>query len=502
MQILSADQIRAWDEFTIQHEPIASIDLMERAAATCFQWIVQRYEGRNFSVFCAKGNNGGDGLAIARMLSSNHSVTVYVLEFGHLGTEDFQVNLARLHQTQAMIKFVPTEETIPSVPNDDIIIDALFGSGLNRPVEGLTAALVSAMNHSGNEIISIDIPSGLSADNSSKGNVAVMAAHTLSFQCYKPAFLVAENELNIGKLHILDIRLHNDYLNGIQRTNILVGRTTAADIIKPRTVFSHKGNFGHALLIAGSYGKMGAAILAAKACMRSGVGLLTVHCPAQGNFIMQTAVPEAMVDTDSNEKINSTVTTELSKYDTVGIGPGLGTAYDTATLLRNVISSSSRPIVVDADALNILSAHHEWLSKLPPLSVLTPHPKEFERLFGATKNDFERIQLAKEKAREYNVIIVLKGHHTFIATPGEKKYFNTTGNAGMATGGTGDVLTGMITSLIAQKYPAEEAAVLGVYLHGLAGDLAAKKFSEPALIASDIIDHLGQAFKELTVSGE
>ncbi|HKH61772.1 MAG TPA: NAD(P)H-hydrate dehydratase [Flavitalea sp.] len=497
MQILSADQIRAWDEFTIQHEPIASINLMERAAATCFQWIVQHHEGRNFSIFCAKGNNGGDGLAIARMLSANHSVTVYVLEFGHLGTEDFQVNLARLHQTQAVIKFIPTEDNIPIIPSDDIIIDALFGTGLNRPIEGLTAAVVCGINNSGNEVIAIDIPSGLSADSSSKGNITVIASHTLSFQCYKPAFLVAENELNIGKLHILNIGLHDDYLDRIQCTSILVDETMAHEIIKPRKIFSHKGNFGHTLLIAGSHGKMGAAVLASRACLRSGVGLLTVHCPNNGNYILQTAVPEAMIDTDSNEKINTTVTTELNKYDTVGIGPGLGTAYDTAALLRNVILKCTRPLVVDADALNILGAHPEWMATLPSFSVLTPHPKEFERLFGVTQDDFERIQLAKSKAKEYNVIIVLKGHHTFIATPGGKDFFNSTGNAGMATGGSGDVLTGIISSFVAQKYSSEEAAVLGVFLHGLAGDLAAKKMSEPALIASDIIDHLGDAFKKL-----
>jgi hydroxyethylthiazole kinase-like uncharacterized protein yjeF len=497
MQILSAEQIRAWDEYTIQHEPIASIALMERAAATCFQWIVQHYEGRRFSVFCAKGNNGGDGLAIARMLSANHSVTVYILEFGHLGTEDFQINLARLHQTPAVIKFIPTEENIPLIPTDDIIIDALFGTGLNRPIDGLSGILVSTINNSGNEIVAIDIPSGLSADNSSKGNTAIKAMHTLSFQCYKPAFLIAENELNIGKLHILDIGLHGEYLNGLDSSNMLIDEIICSAIIKPRKSFSHKGNFGHALLIAGSYGKIGAAILAAKACLRSGVGLLTIHAPACGNFILQTAVPEAMVDSDSSEKINTTVTTQLHKYDSIGIGPGLGTGYDTATLLQNIISTYRKPVVFDADALNILASHPEWLARLPAHSILTPHPKEFERLFGVSENDFERIGLAKQKAREYNVIIVLKGHHSFIATPEEKYFFNSTGNAGMATGGTGDVLTGIITALVAQKYCSEEAAVLGVYLHGLAGDIAAKQLSEPSLIASDIIDHLGRAFSRL-----
>lgn len=497
MQILNAAQIRAWDEFTIEHEPIASIDLMERAAAACYQWLVQQYESRNFSIFCAKGNNGGDGLAIARMLSSNHKVTVYILEFGYLGTEDFQTNLARLHHTPVVIKFIPNEEVIPVIPPADIIVDALFGSGLNRPLDGLSAQVVQRINDSGNEMVSIDIPSGLFVDSSSKGNEAVRAKHTLSFQCYKPAFLVPENEQYIGTLQILDIGLHKEYLKTFSSTHVFTDESTARTIIKPRSLFAHKGNFGHALLIAGSFGKIGAAILAAKACLRSGVGLLTVHTPACGNAIIQTAVPEAMADSDSNEKINTTVTNELNNFDCVGVGPGIDTEYDTAALLHNIICNYKKPLVLDADALNILSQHPQWLAKLPPYSILTPHPREFERLFGHSANDFDRISLAKQKAKEYTIIIILKGHHTFIGCPDGKLLFNSTGNAGMATGGSGDVLTGIITGLIAQQYPPEQAAILGVYLHGLSGDLAAKQLSEPCLIASDIIDNLSGAFKRL-----
>lgn len=498
MQILSSDQIRAWDQYTIQNEPIASLDLMERAAATCFQWIVKHFEGRSFSIFCAKGNNGGDGLAIARILSSNHEVTVYILEFGHLGTEDFQANLARLHQAPVKIKFISTEVNIPQVPPGDIIIDALLGSGLNRPIEGLTANVVSVINNSVNEIIAIDIPSGLSADKSSRGNKAIKATYTLSFQCYKPAFLLPENEEYIGQLHLLDIGLHPGYPNLIDTPILFSDKAVAGAMLKPRKSFSHKGNFGHALLVVGSYGKMGAAILAAKACLRAGVGLLTVHAPASGNEILQTSVPEAMFDVDSDEKINTGL--RLQNYTALGIGPGIGTETATASLLESLVSNYKRPIVFDADALNILSKHHDWMKKIPAGSILTPHPKEFERMFGSTNNDFEKIELAKAKAKEYNVIVVLKGHYSFIATPGDKHYFNSTGNPGMATGGSGDVLTGIITALIAQQYSPTDAAVLGVYIHGLAGDIAASQLSEPSLIASDIIDYLGQAFIDL--SGE
>ena len=273
MQILSSDQIRAWDEYTILYEPITSLDLMERAAATCFRWIVEHYEGRSFSIFCAKGNNGGDGLAIARMLSSNHNVTVYILEFGHLGTEDFQANLARLHQVQAVIKFISTEENIPQIPEADVVIDALLGSGLNRRIEGLTAAVVSAINSSGNEVIAVDLPSGLSADNSSSGNQAITATHTLSFQCYKTAFLLPENQKFIGTLHILDIGLHPAFLDHAKISTVFISNRLAKLLLGTRNLFAHKGNFGHAVLIAGSYGKMGAAVLAARACLRSGACL-------------------------------------------------------------------------------------------------------------------------------------------------------------------------------------------------------------------------------------
>jgi NAD(P)H-hydrate epimerase len=470
---------------------------MERAAATCYQWIIQQYENANFSIFCAKGNNGGDGLAIARMLSTNHQVTVYILEFGYLGTEDFQTNLARLHETQAIIKFIPSEQTIPTFVPGDVIIDALFGSGLNRALEGLASRLVETINRSGNEIISIDIPSGLFVDKSSKGNMAVKAMHTISFECYKPAFLVPENEEFIGNLHVLNIGLHKDYLRTVLPSYYFIDELKVTSILKKRSSFAHKGTFGYAFLIAGSHGKMGAAVLAAKACLRAGVGLLTIHIPACGLQVLQTSVPEAMVDTDTNEKINTTVTTELNKYDGVGIGPGIGTEYDTATLLNKIVSSCRKPLVLDADALNIISAHSEWLKKIPAYSILTPHPKELERLFGKSDNDFERINLAKQHSKLHKIIIVLKGHYTFIATPDEKYFFNSTGNAGMATAGSGDVLTGIITSFLAQSYSPEEAAMLGVYLHGLSGDIAARELSQPSLIASDIIQYLGSAFKHL-----
>ena len=499
MKILNAAEIRLWDQFTIEHEPVASVNLMERAATACVEWIKEKnLLSHPFTIFCGKGNNGGDGLAIARLLTESYcNVQVFILEFGHKGTDDFQANLELLHQSRVDIRFIQSEENFHQFKPGEIIIDALFGSGLNRPLEGVTAKLVSHLNHSGCRIISIDIPSGLSADQSSKENIAVKANDTLSFQCYKPAFLVAENSLYTGNVHILDIGLHPDFYNSLITQNELTDGTIAGSIYKPRNNFSHKGNFGHALLVAGSYGKMGAAVLSAKACLKIGAGLLTVHIPKSGYDILQTSLPEAMVMTDFNSSFVTKIEDDLLKYDAIGIGPGIGTASETKTLVHELFHSYSKPVVIDADALNIISSQKDLLKLIPAGSVLTPHPKEFERLFGPSKNDFERIQLASEKAKELNCIIILKGHHSFIVSPDTKGFFNNTGNAGMATAGSGDVLTGILIGLIAQNYSSIEAAILGVYIHGLAGDYAAGKESMEAMIAGDIINNLGNAFSEV-----
>ena len=499
MKILKADQIRSWDQYTIGHEPIASIDLMERAASKCFEWLDNNGWFVNpFAIFCGKGNNGGDGLAIARMLAGRGcNVSVYILEFGHKGTDDFQTNLARLHQYPAVdIHFIQEESSFHTLSQENVIIDALFGSGLTRPLEGFTARLVDHINNSGCAVIAIDVPSGMSVDQSSKGNKIVKANYTLSFQCYKLAFLVAENAAFIGDVVILDIGLLTEFLGSMENNLELIDKSIIRSIYKPRNRFAHKGNFGHAMIITGSYGKIGASVLAAKACLRSGVGLLTCFVPKCGYDILQTAVPESMIMIDANSSIITKIDNDVLKYDSIGIGPGLGTASETRSVVKELISIYKKPMVIDADALNGLSMEKN-LPSLPPGSVLTPHPKEFERLFGESKNDFERIEKTLNNAKLLNCLIVLKGHHTFIACPNGKGYFNNTGNAGMATAGSGDVLTGMITSLLAQEYNSEDASILAVYLHGLAGDIVAKEFSKEAMIAGDIIESIGNAFKQL-----
>jgi NAD(P)H-hydrate epimerase len=497
VKILNAEQIRAWDDYTIRNEPVSSIDLMERAAAACTGWLEKQHLLEySFAIFCGKGNNGGDGLAIARMLAEKKcNVSVYILEFGQKGTNDFLTNLQRIHGLPIPIHYIQSALHFPVFKKNEIIIDALFGSGLNRPLEAVTAQLVEHINHAECPVIAIDIPSGLSADRSSKGHIAVKAQYTLTFQCIKPAFLVAENGAFIGSPVILDIGLDQHYYQSLVTADEMIDHLIIRSIYKPRNRFAHKGVFGHALLLAGSYGKMGAAVLAARACLRSGAGLLTCHIPSCGYAVLQTALPEAMVMTDFNSSFITKTEADLTRFTAIGIGPGMGTASETKMLLRELLDAFRGPLVLDADALNCLALQKDFLSLLPAGTILTPHPKEFDRLFGACENDFDRIAVAKQKAAEHQVIIVLKGHHTFIATPDKKGYFNNTGNPGMATGGSGDVLTGIITGLLAQQYSPVEAAILAVYLHGLAGDFAAKKYSEEAMLAGDIIEFLGDAFK-------
>jgi NAD(P)H-hydrate epimerase len=310
------------------------------------------------------------------------------------------------------------------------------------------------------------------------------------------AFLMPENEPYTGHVHVLDIGLLGGYLTGLRYEASLVEEEMIKAMYRPRQNFSHKGNYGHAALVAGSHGFMGAATLAANACLRAGVGKLTCYIPACGYTIIQVAAPEALSQTATgNDYIEALP--DLSGYASVGIGPGIGAYSSHERLLDIIFSGCKRPLVIDADALNTMAKHPRLLAGLPAFSILTPHPAEFDRLFGKSNNDFTRMRLAQQKAQELQLIIVLKGHRSFIAMPGGSSFFNSTGNPGMATGGSGDVLTGILTALLAQQYPPEQAALLGVYLHGLAGDYAAASISQEAMIASDITGHLGNAFRHL-----
>ncbi|MBK7558682.1 MAG: NAD(P)H-hydrate epimerase [Chitinophagaceae bacterium] len=474
MKIFTAEQIKKWDAYTIAHEPIASINLMERAATACCKWLIGKNFGLfHYRLFFGKGNNRGDGLALARMLiKHNCAVTVYILEFGNIGTDDFQTNLARLHTCSTDIHFIQSADFFPSINDSDIVIDALFGTGLNKPLEGISKALVEHINQLNGTIISIDLPSGLYADKSSVNNPVIHAAITLSFQHYKLAFLLPENEVFFGDVHLLDIGLLNAFEKNEPAVSEMIEHAFIRAAYKPRSKFAHKGTFGHAALLCGSYGMIGAAVLASKACLRSGVGKLTVFIPKCGYTVLQTTAPEAMCMVAGEDYLISAP--GIEKCNAVGIGPGIGIHATHKELLLEVFKNSTG----------------QWL--------LT-HPGEFERLFGASANDFERLELARKKALERNLYILLKGHYSFISTPGGIIYFNSTGNSGMATGGSGDVLTGIITGLLAQGYTPLGAAQLGVYIHGLAGDHAVNKYGSEAMIAGDIINNVGNAFKDISI---
>lgn len=465
MKILSIERVRQADQYTIEHEPISPEDLMERAAGQVFEWLMKRItKENNVKIFCGNGNNGGDGLVVARRLSK-------------VGIPNQVFMLPDLHSAL----------DFPTFGENEIIVDALFGSGLNRPVEGVARELINYLNQQKAIRISIDIASGLFADSPSPVGAIFKPDYTLTFQMPKLAFLMPENDPYVGQLEILDIRLHPKYLLEVETNNFLVDKEMIKPIIHKRPKYSHKGTYGHALLVAGSEGKTGAAILGAKSCLRTGVGLLSVMLPQSAWTPLQASLPEAMIQVDD----------KLEAFTAIGVGPGLGTSDEAQRTVKRLIQEAQVPLVMDADALNILGENKTWLSFLPARTILTPHPKEFERLFGKTSNSFERLELLREMAAKYGIIIVLKGAHTATAMPNGAVFFNSTGNPGMATAGSGDVLTGMILSLLAQRYTPEEAAVLGVYLHGLAGDLAASETGQEALIASDITAHIGKAYTSL-----
>lgn len=498
MKILSAQQIREADHYTIQQEPIASEALMERAAMVFADWFAENFSHKHpVKIFCGIGNNGGDGLAVARLLHHlKYQVEVFVVRYSPTPSKDFLFNEKRMKKLLVKITDIHAGDKFPVIKPNEIIIDGLWGSGLNRPIEGYASDLIQHLNISPAIKVAIDIPSGLFADTKSD-SVKFNAHYTLTFELPKLAFFFAENQNTVGEWEVKSIGLHPVYLQAAKTDNYFLTRDFIGQLIRPRKKFDHKGTYGHALIISGSYGKMGAAILCAESCLRAGAGLVTAYIPKCGYEILQSSFPEAMALTDKQKDYLSAVP-DLSPYKAIGVGPGIGTKAATAKALLQLIKKSSVPLVLDADALNLFSENKKLLKQLPANSILTPHPKEFERLFGKSKNEFERHQLQKDVAKKYKVIIVLKGAYTAIASPDGNIHFNSTGNTGMATAGAGDVLTGIITGLLSQGYSPLNSALLGVYLHGLAGDIAAEQLSQPALIASDITNHLGAAFKSLS----
>jgi NAD(P)H-hydrate epimerase len=500
VKFFPVDKVREADAYTIANEPVSSIDLMERAAGRLAEWIVSNYTDRyQFLFFAGHGNNGGDAWALARLLwhKGFRNISFYLLDTGRSLSPDSESNRKRLEQeTGVQVSRLMKAEDFPEIRGAEIIIDGLFGSGLTRPVEGLAFQLIGHINNSKKKaVIAIDIPSGLfGEDNSGNRDEGIIRADfTLSFQFPKLSFFFPENSEFTGEWSVLPIGIHPEFIQN-ENTNLhFFTGEDAAGSIKKRKKFSHKGTYGHALLIAGSYGMMGAAVLSARAAVRSGVGLLTVHIPRFGVEIIQTSLPEALIAMDESDII-FTEHGSLDKYSSVAVGPGIDQKPNTKKALIALLREVKVPVVIDADGINLLSSVEKWKDILPGNAILTPHPKEFERLFGTFGDSYSRMKFQRQFSMDRQCIIILKGAYTCITTPGGEVWFNTSGNAGMATGGSGDVLTGIIMGLLAQDYSCEEAAKLGVCLHGMAGDISAECFGQHGLIASDITDNIGRAF--------
>ena len=501
MKILEARYVREADSYTIKKEPIASVDLMERASMQLFHSFEEMYpHPLPVEIFAGPGNNGGDGIALARMLSEqNYPVKLHLLNLGNGLSADAQFNLERLPSVSWLSVLTLSPENFPDIDRHAIIIDALFGSGLSRPLEGFAAEVVDRINVLDNVKISIDIASGLFGDSNDDNprTSVIKPTVTLTLHCPKMAFFMPENSEYVGQVEILPIGLDDDFVSSLPDVAKLIDSKKAASLIKQRNIYAHKGDFGHALLIAGSTGKIGASALSAKACLKSGVGLLTCHIPERGESALHTFVPEAMLSLDTDIGLADDLP-DFNSCSALGIGPGLGKGLIQVNLLESVLQEISVPIVLDADALNILSENPNLFDLLPNKSILTPHLGEYRRLFGDDDTHYQRVIRLKAIAQERKLIIVLKGASTIVACPNGQIWINSNGNPGMATAGSGDVLTGIVLSLLAQEYSPEEAAILAVFLHGSAGDKASDNSGEEALLASDIIDEIGQAFKEIS----
>jgi len=498
MKVLTTEQIREADQYTITHEPIRSADLMERAANALMAWLLTRFHGAHpFRIYAGFGNNGGDGIAIARLLAENgRRVYLHVLFSAKGYSADAQENLNRLDRNALWeFSYLKTADDLPPSAQDEIIIDALFGSGLTREPDELAASVIDHINSQPAKVVAVDIPSGLFGEDNRTNTLrhAVKAHMTLTLQVPKLCMFFPEYQRFTGEWYVVPIGLHPDFFSQVPAGLHYISGADCKSWVHVRNKYDHKGTFGHCLIIAGSKGKAGAAVLSARAALRTGCGLATLMVPDQCLPVVQTAVPEAMGIADHHPEIWTTVP-DMAPFSATGIGPGLGTAPETAMAFEKLIAVADKPMVLDADALNLISRNPGLMTRLPKNCILTPHPGEFRRLFGNQPDHFSMFEKLKEVSATFGQVVVLKGAHTMVAGPDGSVWFNTTGNPGMATAGSGDVLTGIITSLLAQGYDPFTAARAGVFIHGLAGDIAANIKGQESLVAGDITEHIGQAF--------
>lgn len=502
MKVFSKEQIYEGDKLTTERQNISSTDLMERAGTSIFNWIHLRMQGAQvpIHVFCGIGNNGGDGLVLARhLITHGYNVFTYIVNCSDKRSKDFLINYERIKEvTKNWPKVLSCKNDYSElvIGLDDIIVDAVFGIGLNRPPNEWVQQLFQNFRASKAFTLAIDIPSGLYTDKAVENeNSVVHASYTLSFQTPKLVFFLPETAKYTVHWEVLNIGIDQDYLMQTETEIELISKLEVLSVYKPREKFAHKGNFGHVLIIGGSYGKIGAVNLASRAALSSGAGLVTAYTPKCGYHSLQTAIPEVMVITDENESHISNINFGIDPT-VIGIGVGIGTEAITVAAFEGFLKHNKKPLVIDADALNILSKKKSLLKMLPRQSVLTPHPKELERLLGTWKDDFDKLHKVKSFSKKYNLIVLIKGAHS-ITVYLDKLYINTTGNPGMATAGAGDVLTGVISGLIAQGYEALSATVFGVYLHGKSADISLEDYGYQSLIASHIIETIGEAYLDL-----
>ncbi len=496
MKILTAEQIRRIDAETIKREGIPSLELMKWAATAFYNWFTEMYPNKrlSLSVFAGVGNNGGDGMMIARLLhKSGYNVKVFIVEYSPKYTEDTAHNLRRLKADNVFHKKILTEKDIPDLSPFDLVIDGIFGTGLSREVGGIAATVIQQINNSRKPVISIDVPSGMFLNK--RTPFAVHATETITFQIPKLALYLPENQDYTGNVTIVPIGLNKEAIEESESDFTLTERGKIRSLLKPLSKFAHKGTEGHALIIGGSLGKTGSVCLAAKAALKTGCGLITAYLPKCGVPVIQSNFPEAMAIEDGGETYLTSITYDLHP-NAIGIGVGMGQHQETQLALHGFLQKNSAPMVIDADGLNILSQHPDWLSLLPPKTILTPHPKELSRLIGAWCDDYEKIHKTRLFAQEHDLIVVVKGAYSLIIAPGHV-YLNSTGSPALATAGSGDVLTGMITSLMAQGYDPLQAARVGVYLHGLTAEIGVQQIHPRAFIASDIIENIGNAYRDL-----
>lgn len=503
MKLLAATQLKELDSYTIKNENISALDLMERAANTCFEWIIEHFDNtEKYIVICGQGNNGGDGLVIARLLSEKKvQVECILIKTSSKTSSSHAANLERLEKTNCPIRTVENESEIDAINfSEKIVIDSIFGLGLSRTADGLFGKIIQRINACKTKrVISIDVPSGMYCDelNSEKDRI-VQANYTLTFHSPKQSFFFPEAGNFVGKVIVLDIGLDKNYAETMKGNNYYLSPQIASEFLNKRATFTNKGSYGHANLLAGSQGKMGAAVLMSKGASYAGAGLVTATIPSSGLDILQTSLPTAMCDIHYGDKVLSG-DIEINKKYTYGIGPGIGKSSSTVEFIFTFLKEIKTAIVIDADALNIISDHPELFNDLPENSILTPHIKEFSRLAGKTKNSHDRLKKLITFATKHKVFVVLKDARTIVCSPKGECFYSLNGSPGMATGGSGDVLTGILTGLLAQGYSSEQACQIGVIVHGIAGELAAEKYTENAMTAESILEQIGNGFKKLGI---